>query len=308
MKLSGFYPKFFLALALIGVLMVFLIRPDPHPSPASPPADAEDIAEAPALAAEEARNSPPSDATTPTPPAQTPAIAIPPGFQFAGIRQVKAASSLDELLADHPETEQAIIRDFINQLDPAAYLFRSPRELEWMVQRGFPMPAEILAASRMSDDELMQMALAGNTKAAFLAIQRNNQRPKAEAYLPGQGFLRQRQINALAAAAESPFIGYLYAQELQRNYPSEPGAGAGGLLLVIARGDGRPTKTFDPRGVHADGMMSSYANILAQEEGMQTVVRSISPCGAAPVFPMSPATQEELRRLRASRNHFPGKR
>lgn len=306
MKSPRFYSKLILALALVGGLVFFLIRPDPDPSPASPPADA-DVAEAPALAAEEARNSPPSNATTPAPPARTPAIAIPPGFQFAGIREVRAASSLDELLADHPETEQAIIRDFINRLDPAAYLFRSPRELEWMVQHGFPMPAEILAASRMSDDDLMQMALAGNTKAAFLAIQRNNQRPKAEAYfIRDPEFSRLRQVNALAAAAESPFIGYLYAQESQRNYPSEPGASAGGLLLVIARGDGRPTDTFDLRGVNADAIMYSYANILAQERGMQTVVRSISPCGAAPVFPMSPATQEELRRLRASRNQPPG--
>ena len=65
-----------------------------------------------------------------------------------------------------PQQEQAILRD-IDARYYGANKFTAAAEQRELANQGFPMPEEWLAASRLADEELEQMANAGNIKAGM---------------------------------------------------------------------------------------------------------------------------------------------
>ncbi len=77
----------------------------------------------------------------------------------------------EELWLGYTEEDQIIIRDFDSRYFNAL-TFVNEKQYEWMVRHGYPTPEEILAASKMSTEELKSLADFGNTKAAMFLSER----------------------------------------------------------------------------------------------------------------------------------------
>lgn len=98
-------------------------------------------------------------------------IAIPSDYALVPGMTVPAADSWDALVSLLLPDERALV-DAMRLRYPEAYAFKSAKQLRWMIEHGYPMPNEIIAANRMPMQELKQLAIAGNVKAAMLARER----------------------------------------------------------------------------------------------------------------------------------------
>jgi len=98
-------------------------------------------------------------------------IAIPPKWQFAGVSSTRSGKNDFEWFSRYSPAELATIRKF-NQLHPYAWNVHSPAEIAWMAQNGFPLPEDLFAADRMSDEDLRELAARAGGKAALLYYDR----------------------------------------------------------------------------------------------------------------------------------------
>lgn len=104
-------------------------------------------------------------------PAGSGRIEIPAGLRLPGVDTVRVAPNWEHALSLYSQEERSEL-----QARNTAYFdalrFTSEREQRQMVEQGFPMPEEWLAARNIPDDQLKQWAEGGNSKAQVFYIDR----------------------------------------------------------------------------------------------------------------------------------------
>lgn len=99
-------------------------------------------------------------------------IALPQSLRLPGVDSVKAARSWQEAVSRYSEDE----RRFLHARSAAYFYvleFGSEQQQRQMIEQGFPMPEEWLAARNMSDEDLKRLAETGNAKAQMFYIDRS---------------------------------------------------------------------------------------------------------------------------------------
>lgn len=92
---------------------------------------------------------------------------VPVRYQFAQVDHVQAGLDFEGWMAQYSEADQVLIRAF-NEQHFGLYEGRTPAAIAWMAANGYPMPEDIIAAQGINTEQLEQMAIGGNDKAAFL--------------------------------------------------------------------------------------------------------------------------------------------
>lgn len=98
-------------------------------------------------------------------------ILVPSEYALVPGMTIPAAESWEGLVSMLMPDERALA-EALRARYPEAYNFKSIKQLRWLVEHGYPMPSEIVAAHEMSMEELKQRASSGNLKAAMLARDR----------------------------------------------------------------------------------------------------------------------------------------
>jgi hypothetical protein len=156
-------------IAIIALAAVLVLRepPDAQRAPATP--------EQHAAAGADATDGVPARSTRAAP--QAKAAPAPAGARlpirhglFGGL-SVPAVDSWEMLLAELDAGDRQLVEAFAARY-PGAFDFVRTKQLEWMLENGFPMPAEIAAAAKMPMEELLRLASTGNHKAEALALDR----------------------------------------------------------------------------------------------------------------------------------------
>ncbi|HMM58120.1 MAG TPA: hypothetical protein PKD77_11120 [Rudaea sp.] len=143
-------------------------------------------------------------------------VAVPARYQFPGVERVRTAKNFKEWLAQFPPAQQSLITDFDKTHFSVYDTITSPEQVAWMAQHGYPMPEDILAATRMSDDDLKRLSDHGNDKAGFLLYERMAQRirSRVDDYVASGGnkeqLLREDFSFALDAMKTATFLQSLY--------------------------------------------------------------------------------------------------
>lgn len=131
----------------------------------------------PSLPVYASRESVPSASPT-FPVADDGTVAIPLRFQLPGVTRTKSGINSKEWLAQYPVDQQEKIQAF-NTAHFGVYSINSPQQVAWMAENGYPMPEDVIAAERLSDADLRELAKQGNDKAGFLLRERTSAATKA---------------------------------------------------------------------------------------------------------------------------------
>lgn len=150
--------------------------------------------------------------------------AVPARFQVANVSRVRTAPSFEEWIAQFPPDQRTRIVAF-NKAHLGVYRVNSREQVAWMAENGYPMPEDIVAADRLADRDLLQLANQGNDKAAFLLAERQNDELVAflakggtrSAYFDGaegrNKLDEKTTIDRLVRQSNSPYKGYVQVSE-----------------------------------------------------------------------------------------------
>jgi len=180
-------------------------------------------------------------------------ISIPTAFQFSKFARIESAPSWRARIARLGVTDQAYLAG-VSERYLGSVEFHDEAEQRHLVEQGFPMPEEWLAARDMPDSELESLAGAGNIKAQMFLVDRVSERlaPIQASRQPGvspaiseteiiREFARSTNMaGRLLGRTDSPFAAYLYGRAMSAGTwggPPEPMAAA--LTLARDRGDTR---------------------------------------------------------------------
>lgn len=229
-------------------------------------------------------------------PAGVPMLTVPSHFRFAGIDAVPSAASMDELLSYYGKEDRDAVLRFVATLPDLAYRFENEAQLEWMIQAGFPMPDDILAAQQLDDEALFAEAERGNFKAAFLSRQRQLSK-RIESGAPAsatdpewvEASQRKGALTLAMLRSGSPFTGYLEATQYRIDYPDELSATAGPLMWAALKGDYRAARSNALNGVDASTATLYLMGMVQQERCVRTTAGRATVCpvraGDIPHFP-----------------------
>ena len=212
-------------------------------------------------------------------------IKVPSQYQFGSVRSIAKADNDQQLLASYSPEQQVQIRAFYAQFGSTGlggsygfdnvFSFKNTKQLEWLVKNGYPLPDDVLAASRMSAEELSVQARQGNFKAKVILLAREYANPeslKVEG-TPNSGEMKRvnglrEQMNDVVADG-SPFAGYVWAVEHRQKPVADGRAGVlAGYAYASSLGDARADEfmgefaRMNP-GMSATEAISSYKVILA---------------------------------------------
>lgn len=210
-------------------------------------------------------------------------ISIPAHYALLPGMTVPAADSWEALVSMLLPDERALVESLRSRY-PEAYQFKSINQLKWMVEHGYPMPTEIVAASRIPLRDLKQMAADGNVKAAMLARERLLMEALANSEQLGSPFHDSplmKEIGFMDAVVRdrncSPFSFYISArryEELARARLDDSALGALAAHAVIASlGDPR-SQDYAERLAGAFPFSGRSAMELAQ---MSVLERRLAP-------------------------------
>lgn len=181
-------------------------------------------------------------------------VELPPGLQFNPSVRVAVADTWNQRLDAMPAAERAMLQD-IDARYFGALRFNSTAEQADLAKKGFPMPEEWVAASRLSNEELKALANSGNVKAQMLYADRlgteiaSLQNPANDPDLSSDQ--RQRELMRVVSealgggakmmrATDSPFAAYVYGRSLSgATAGGRPEAMAGAFFAARDRGDAR---------------------------------------------------------------------
>lgn len=161
-------------------------------------------------------------------------VTLPSRLRFRGLAKVQSASSWGERLARLPKSEQAYLVE-VSERYFGSLEFSSREAQRHLIQQGFPMPEEWLAARSLPDAELERLAEDGNLKAQMFMIDRVAQQigpvraVRGLTNTPADKALFRRFVSATTIADKllqtsgSPFAAYLagriYSAGTQGNSP-----------------------------------------------------------------------------------------
>lgn len=208
-------------------------------------------------------------------------VTIPERLRFPGIASVEVAVSWNERVAKLSIAD----RNYLAEIS-ARYFgsieFSDEAEQHRLIEQGFPMPEEWLAARDMPDRELERLARAGNLKAQMFQVDRVSEHlgpVLAERGLKNtpqdKELFRQfvetsRMAEELLSSTHSPFAAYLngriFSAGSQGN-PPEPIAGAFQLAKDLGdqRADNyRSVFMQSYPDMNAEAVMASYSSMKAE--------------------------------------------
>lgn len=212
-------------------------------------------------------------------------IEVPSRYQFGSVRSIAKADSDQQLLAGYSSEQQAQIRAFYVGFGSTGlggsygfdnvFSFKNTKQLEWLVKNGYPLPDDVLAASRMSAEELSVQARQGSFKAKVMLLAREyaNPEPLKVEGAPNSG--EMKRINELrehmndVVADGSPFAGYVWVAEHRQKPVADGRAGViAGYAYASTLGDARADEFMGEfarvnPGMSATEAISSYKVILS---------------------------------------------
>jgi hypothetical protein len=219
-------------------------------------------------------------------------IKLPDRLSFPSVDYVKVAPSWNDRLATFTTEEKARLES-LNARYYGMLEFHSAEEQKKLIETGFPMPEEWLAAAAMSDEQLQQLADAQSPKGSlFFANRKLDRFLEAKQSLLDSGHYSDldRSVvnprtqamvyagNALALT-RSPFAAYLYGSVFANMY-GDPEFTAAGISVAGALGDMR---AWDYSRTFLDSLHWSHApplefgSIAATEASMWMDVHRYRP-------------------------------
>lgn len=159
-------------------------------------------------------------------------VLIPAEYALRYGQRVRLADSWEELVATLSNEDRRLV-DELRARYPEAFKFTSRAQLQWMIEHGYPMPAEIVEAQGMPMDELIALGKNGNLKASMLAMDRLIKAAVEGSPAGVTPKINESPLNLDMIALRrrafqkscSPFNQYLnarYYEELARTDPSGP--------------------------------------------------------------------------------------
>lgn len=148
----------------------------------------------------------------------------------------ESPTSTASLLASLPPLDRETVIQFYGNYESVAFDFDNQDQWDWMARNGYPTPADILAADRLSAEELFNKHKAGDKKGGAFYIDR--------VIGGGAETLSSSQRSRLQAVADdiiyngSPFSGYVYAR-YHREVNQDPLRSLAGLAWAGFLGDTR---------------------------------------------------------------------
>lgn len=159
-------------------------------------------------------------------------MVMPKRFQFPGVDNVATYSDDKAMLSSYTPQQRSLIEAYYGRYGGGmggadayavrgVFSFRNKEQLAWLVSQGYPMPDEIIAATKSSDEDLRRLAREGNLKAGAFYLERVSaaqERMISEGRLNpldrirGQELAETAEIEAKVLASGSPFGGYVLAQ------------------------------------------------------------------------------------------------
>ena len=151
----------------------------------------------------------------------------------------KAASpiSSQELLGRLGERDREIVDFFYANFGGSAFAFNNAAELQWMTRQGFPMPEDIIKASRLTDTELERRLDEGDSKAGYFLLDRYATRTN------GMDSPKGRSLAERVLVSGGAFSGYAYFN-YYRNVRNCWSKALAGLLWANFQGDWRAGEYF----------------------------------------------------------------
>jgi hypothetical protein len=234
--------------------------------------------------------------TTIPPPDTT---AIPPHYQLPGVARVRTADSFDAWMDKFPPDDRKRIEAFADRYY-GVYEIASAKQIAWMAQTGYPMPEDLIAAAKMSDTELKDLAAKGNIKATILLSDRElnvaiDKLKQIDPATPEASDIRSSNFASLASILNSntPFKGYVEAADamyLGQDGDARAGGIAAGLIRAASLGD---TRAADVLSDYSDaGIISERDFVVASKVYVdlgseQIRLRSLENCPLTKTIPQN---------------------
>lgn len=217
---------------------------------------------------------------------------IPHRYRFGSIESIEVAENTDQLLGRYAGEDLTYLISFYHGFTPEGsgfdvLDFRSREGLLWLVENGYPMPAEVLESRRLSDSELLELAREGNVKAQMFYVDRTattiGSPPTGTTLTPDQIVAGGEWTQTLdeVVASGSPFAGYLTAKARLRS--GKGGGAAAGYQLATFLGDHRAqsaVSTLSEAGADASTELAVFHGLLltlSRKSDVNRVLRSSDP-------------------------------
>lgn len=184
----------------------------------------------------------------------------------------------NELLDSLASRDRATVLAFYESYGESIIDFNGAEQLSWLTANKYPMPDDVLAASRATEDELLVDYQQGDIQAGFFYLDRVAARLAA-------GNMDERERRHLDGVARefltsgSPLAGYAY-YNYQRKVHLDLHAAFAGLVFAGDLGDGRaslemmnqayPGYAKDPASLDPMKLLGAYRRVLS-------IVRSKNP-------------------------------
>lgn len=198
--------------------------------------------------------------------------------RLASLSGYETIETPQELINRLSPSERAVVEAYYDKY-PVVLDFTRNEQLAWMVRNGYPMPEHILAASRLTAQELKTLYESGNVQAGFLYLDREIeaalQSPEEQEYLPPHDRVHLQKIANSILLSGSPFSGYAYAN-YQHSVKRDPSAALAGYAWAAEQGDIRATKLMAYLSHSADPLSSvlAFSQILGSARNFKPTLLS----------------------------------
>lgn len=112
----------------------------------------------------------------------------------------------EEMLSWLPQDDRETVESFYRSYGDSVAAFYNKDMYEWMVRNGFPMPDEIIEATRLTDQELEARYQGGDIKAGYFLLDRI----AASIAQGGEDTLEHYLLAEDLTSHGGPFSGYAY--------------------------------------------------------------------------------------------------
>ena len=225
-------------------------------------------------------------------------VAIPPKHRIPSVEKAHVAGSFSEWIKFFSPPDQTKIRAFADRYY-GVFEIDSPQQVVWMAQAGYPMPEDLVAAEKMSDQELDQLAKEGNAKAEMLLHDRQLDRAldKLKGLDPNSAdaaAVRQeaRLDSMFLLNADTPFKGYVEAADalvLEPEPERRKAAIISGLIRAATLGDSRAMAVlsdYSDAGVIGPDDYIIAGRIYVEASQERTRLSASGNCGPVAVIPL----------------------